>query len=459
MNSSSKFSSFLYLLFFGALILGAFLLYNSKAFEQNPPVIDSPSELFWNLKDPLKIRIVDDSGLRNYRIYLLKDGTKTLLENMTLEKHLPEVSFELHPPKNVMFNRERLLEFEIEATDSSNWNFFAGNTAKKKITAVIDTKRPMLQLVTHSYKITKGGTALVIFRVEDEFLDRVEVSNGFESFKPQPFYKKGYYASLITWPITHNDFNAKITAIDMAGNMAITNVNLFKVQKNYRQSNLQLKDDFIDGKIASLIEEIGERPLVSFKSKVEMFKYINEEIRLSNESVISKVGQANLAILPAHEFSLIPFYPLRNGAAVASFGDHRIFNYAGQFASESYHMGLDLASVQNAPIVSTNAGRIVFTGFLGIYGNVVMVDHGLGLMTLYAHMSEIHVQKGDTIAQNSVIGKTGMTGLALGDHLHFGIIVQGQEVSCVEWMDAKWIKESITDVIKSARTLIDSQGN
>jgi len=88
-----------------------------------------------------------------------------------------------------------------------------------------------------------------------------------------------------------------------------------------------------------------------------------------------------------------------------------------------------------------------------------MVDHGLGLMTLYAHMSEIHVQKGDTIAQNSVIGKTGMTGLALGDHLHFGIIVQGQEVSCVEWMDAKWIKESITDVIKSARTLIDSQGN
>lgn len=459
MNSSSKFSSFLYLLFFGALILGAFLLYNSKAFEQNPPVIDSPSELFWNLKDPLKIRIVDDSGLRNYRIYLLKDGTKTLLENMTLEKHLPEVSFELHPPKNVMFNRERLLEFEIEATDSSNWSFFAGNTAKKKITAVIDTKRPMLQLVAHSYKITKGGTALVVFKAEDEFLDRVEVSNGFESFKPQPFYKKGYYASLITWPITHNDFNAKITAIDMAGNMAITNVNLFKVQKNYRQSNLQLKDDFIDGKIASLIEEIGERPLVSFKSRVEMFKYINEEIRLSNESVISKVGQANLAILPAHEFSLAPFYPLRNGAAVASFGDHRIFSYAGQFASESYHMGLDLASVQNAPIVSTNAGRIVFTGFLGIYGNVVMVDHGLGLMTLYAHMSEIHVQKGDTIAQNSVIGKTGMTGLALGDHLHFGIIVQGQEVSCVEWMDAKWIKESITDVIKSARTLIDSQGN
>lgn len=436
------------------LLGGGFWLYNSPALEREAPLISAPEKIFWNLKDPLGVKITDESGIKNYRLYMVIEGNRTLMENITLEKPLQEVNFAIQPPKNAMFGREKLVEFEIESTDTSFWNFLAGNSAKKSITAVIDTKRPLLQIIAHSYKITKGGSALVIFKAQDEFLERLEISNGEDSFTPQPFYKEGYYASLITWPVGNESFNAKITATDSAGNHAITNVNFYRLNKTYRTSNLQLKDSFIEGKIASLIEEIEERPLVSFGSKVEMFKYINEEVRAQNEAVIAEVGKTPSALV-AHEFAPLPFYPLRNGAAVASFGDHRFFHYEGERVSESYHLGLDLASVQNAPILSTNGGRVVFTGFLGIYGNTVVVDHGLGLMTLYAHMSEINVQKGDMIAPQSVLGKTGVTGLALGDHLHFGIIVQGQEVSCVEWMDAKWIKLNITDIIQSAIRLID----
>lgn len=437
---------------------GGILLLNSSAFERNAPVIEGDGKVFWNLKDPLKITISDDVGIHNYRVYMLRDGERTLLENLTLDKKPASVSFELTPPKNAIFKGEKLLEFEIEVTDTSNWNLFSGNSSNKKITAIIDTKRPSLQIVSHSYKITKGGAALVIFKVEDEFLANIEISNGFETFTARPFYKDGYYASLITWSLMNKDFNAKISASDMAGNTAVASVNFFKVQKNYRESKLQLKDSFIDGKISALVEEINERPLTSFVNKVDIFKYINEEIRGANEDVIAQVGLTENLRFQAHEFSPLPFYPLRNGAAVASFGDHRFFEYGGAIVSESYHMGLDLASTQNAPIVSSNAGEIMFVGFLGIYGNSAIIDHGMGLMTLYSHMAEIHVQKGNVIPAGTIIGKTGATGLALGDHLHFGIIIQGREVSCVEWMDAKWIKESITDVIKSARNLIDTQG-
>ena len=118
--------------------------------------------------------------------------------------------------------------------------------------------------------------------------------------------------------------------------------------------------------------------------------------------------------------------------------------YQGKQVGESYHLGFDLASVRNAEVPAANNGRVVFTGELGIYGNLVVIDHGLGLMSLYSHLSEIHVKVGDVVQKGAIIAKTGSTGLAFGDHLHFGILVGGVEVTPLEWLDPKWIKDNIT---------------
>ena len=154
-------------------------------------------------------------------------------------------------------------------------------------------------------------------------------------------------------------------------------------------------------------------------------------------------------------FSIQPFSPLKNGAVMASFGDHRTFNYQGQNVSESNHMGLDLASTKQAPILLSNPGVVTLSEFVGINGNTLIIYHGLGLSTLYAHLTSQNVNVGDTLNAGEVIAKTGNTGLALGDHLHFSVLVQGHEVWTAEWLDSHWIKANITDIINEAKLIIN----
>ncbi len=79
-----------------------------------------------------------------------------------------------------------------------------------------------------------------------------------------------------------------------------------------------------------------------------------------------------------------------------------------------------------------------------------MIDHGMGILTLYGHMSTIDVEVGDQVSKNDIIGRTGETGLAAGDHLHYGIYINGVAVRPVEWWDNKWIKDNVTLKINQA---------
>jgi len=94
---------------------------------------------------------------------------------------------------------------------------------------------------------------------------------------------------------------------------------------------------------------------------------------------------------------------------------------------------------------AANSGIVRFAGDLGIYGNTVIIDHGLGLMSLYGHLSTILVKEGQAINKGEIIAKTGSTGLAGGDHLHFGILMHGYEVTPLPWWDAHWIKVNVLE--------------
>ncbi|MDR0468136.1 MAG: M23 family metallopeptidase, partial [Campylobacteraceae bacterium] len=140
---------------------------------------------------------------------------------------------------------------------------------------------------------------------------------------------------------------------------------------------------------------------------------------------------------------------------VASYGDFRIYSYNGEDVSKSYHLGLDLASTKEANITLSNKGEVVFVGENGIYGKTVIIDHGLGVHSIYSHCSVIMVEKGEQVLAGDVIAKTGKTGLAFGDHLHFGIVVQGVEVRPAEWMDSRWMEENIYSLIDNTKKTIN----
>ncbi len=138
------------------------------------------------------------------------------------------------------------------------------------------------------------------------------------------------------------------------------------------------------------------------------------------------------------------------GKTMATFGDRRSYFYQGKQIDNQIHLGVDIASFVQSPIKAANAGRVIFAGFYGIYGECVIVDHGLGLQSLYGHLSRIDVAEGQEVARDAVIGLSGATGMAGGDHLHFGILVSGVPVDPIEWWDPNWIKNNVEDRLADA---------
>lgn len=428
-------------------------VYTSTMFERDLPKVDMKNNGYWNLKKPLQITIDDQSGIKSYKVIL-----KTTSEEKTLhvEQFLTpnkSIKIDVEPPRSAYSMKDKSLVISIEATDASKWNLLNGNTTVVNYKLKIDKKRPQLSSVSNSYKIKKGGSALVIFKAKDENLKDLYIETNFgKKFKVQPFYKEGYYISLLAWPVTESNFRATIIAKDFADNISKTGVSLYIKDKKYRVSKIKLSDKFLNGKIAQLAEEFVETQGVS--DKIEQFKIINEDVRAKNENLIhditSKVSDEMIS-----DFKMNKMYPLKNAAIVARFGDHRKYSYQGNHISESYHLGLDMASNAMAKIKPQNGGDVVFADYNGLYGNMPIIHHGLGLYTLYGHCSTLNVATGDEVTTKAHIANTGKSGYAMGDHLHFGVIVQGIEVRPAEWMDKEWMRLNITNIIKDAKDIID----
>ncbi|BCD59755.1 MULTISPECIES: M23 family metallopeptidase [unclassified Nitratiruptor] len=445
----------LYLVLFIIALLGLifYWILTSELFERQKPSIQIASKLYWNLRKPIDIKISDNSGIKSYTVTMDDGKNREVLEQRTFENPPKEVQLSLERPMKLEFPRNRAI-LHIEVQDKSLWHYFLGNRSVKDIKIIIDTKRPELYLVNNSYSITKGGSALVVFHCNDDNLKEFYVQTNFgKRFYAQPFYEEGYYAALIAWPVTQKRFRATLVAYDKAGNRSKVHVPLYLLNKKYRVSKITLKKNFLEGKVALLAEDYPETAKMD---PLEKFKFVNETLRERNEQLIHKLT-SKVPKEMFDSFSIKPFYPLKNGARVASFGDHRYYYYHGKLVSESYHLGLDLASTRAAPIKASNPGDVVFADYNGIYGNMPLISHGLGLYTLYGHCSTLFVKKGDQVERGETIAKTGNTGLALGDHLHFGVLVQGVEVRPKEWMDKKWIKDNIIDVLKEAKKIINSK--
>jgi len=141
---------------------------------------------------------------------------------------------------------------------------------------------------------------------------------------------------------------------------------------------------------------------------------------------------------------------------MAGFGEERTNWFEGMAVSKSAHLGVDLASTEHAPIEAANSGVVVFAGPLGIYGNAVIVDHGLGLCSLYAHLSEITAKVGQAVSKGEAMGASGSTGLASGDHLHFSMLVGGEFVNPTEWWDAHWIRDNVTGKLTESAAPADA---
>ncbi len=445
-NRSSGIAKLMLTLLFLILVgVGAFFVYNLPQFERVAPKIIINDKIYTNLKDPIKVTIEDNIAIKKVNVYVIDKGKRVAILSQIFPMPKKKNSINIVIPKKFA-NANRLV---IEAIDNSKWNFMRGNIATKEVSLAVDRQPPQISVISFSQYVRKGGSALVIFNIHDYGVKRVyiDAQNG-DHFNAVKYKKDGVFVSLIAWSFNKDEFNPIIIAKDLAGNVSKYRIDFRKLNKNYRVSKIRATDKFINGKISDLITLDSDYSNIT--EPLAKFKAVNELMRKKNEDYIHRLSSKVTPVVGKWEIK--PFYPLKNGKRVANFGDHRYYYYKDpkKIISESFHVGLDLASIKQDNIYASNKGRVVSTRLNGIYGNMPLIDHGLGLYTLYGHCSKVLVKSGDRVHAGEVIAKTGTTGLALGDHLHFGILVQGVEVNPYEWMDKKWIKEHINAIFIEA---------
>ncbi len=438
-----------------ALIAGGVYVYIAKEFERVPPTIQMPKYSYWNAKSPLEVEIGDDVGLREY-IVMLSDGkTQVIVDRNDFLQPVQKITAKVNYPKgNVLDPKVQEIKLTVQARDRSLWNFLMGNITSKEITLSVDKTPPTVSVLANSGDIIQGGSALVIFRAEDNTgIAKVFVRTTSRDFAVQPYKKEGYYVGLFAWPFRDDNYDARVYAEDVAGNAVAVPINMLTWGRKYKGSWIKASDKFIDGKITDLAMT---DPKYMKEDRLERLKAINETMRIDNENLIHKYTINVSDEMLTAPWKVNRFYPLKSGENVADFGDHRYYYYNDKTKaiSESYHLGYDLASTQKAKLLSSNDGKVVFAAYNGIYGNLPIIDHGLGLYSLYGHCDALYVKEGDTVKAGDAIAATGKTGLALGDHVHFGILVQGEEVRPIEWMESNWIKKNITAVFEKADSII-----
>lgn len=143
----------------------------------------------------------------------------------------------------------------------------------------------------------------------------------------------------------------------------------------------------------------------------------------------AKVGAAYTVFTPKRLWVGPFIYPV-DTYITAGYGDARSYN-GGPVGS--YHKGIDFGALEGTPILASNSGRVILAEALPLSGNSVIVDHGLGVMTLYAHMVRIDVSNGDSVVQGQVLGEVGSTGISTGSHLHWGVLIRGVPVNPHQW--------------------------
>lgn len=312
---------------------------------------------------------------------------------------------------------------------------------------------PTLSVVSTAHYVAQGGSELVVYRVRPaDATTRVVV--GDREFPGWPASAAGvrdsdpslHVALFSLGPDQPVSTPIALVAVDAAGNRSQVSFVDRVIPKSYRASRIPVDDAFFARTVPAILSHTPDLHAADGSSALDRFLLVNGDLRRRNA--------AQVAALTAHTGLARqwtgPLARLDRSQAEAGFADTRTYVYEGRTVDTQLHLGFDLASTAAAPVTAASGGRVVFADWLGIYGNCVIIDHGLGLASLYGHLSALEVKAGDTVAGGQRLGRSGTTGLAGGDHVHFTTLVSGWPVTPIEWWDAHWLQDRVERKLSEA---------
>ena len=417
--------------------------------EREPPAITPPTlaELLGTTTS-FDLTVTDNrSGLQKVQVTLVQNNRSQVL----LEKQFPRKTWigQIGPgnfTETLVLDTEKLhlengpAQLMIIARDYSLWGFGAGNQSRLVVDLVFDTKPPRVVRLDSPRYIRPGGAGIVLYKITEKVAKHGVNVNGY--FHPGfPIAgKNDVYGTIIALPYDSTKItDAHVVAVDLAGNTGKAPFGMIVKKRKFQYDIINIPDSFLSLKIPEFTQYYPEMT----GTPIEQFIYINTVVRQQNRAAIAK-----LCSHPIPEKLWSGRFGRMAGAGRAGYADHRDYIYKGKVIDKQVHLGMDIASVRHAPVKAANKGKVVSTDYLGIYGNMVLLDHGTGVFTLYSHMSQIGVVPGDIVEKNDILGATGTTGMAGGDHLHFGVLVNGIIVDPLEWWDAAWLDLHIESYFK-----------
>lgn len=430
---------------FGIVLLVVALIKVISMAEMSPPVISIDRDIKSIGLKPFEVTVADKgTGLSEVRIYLLDTYGESVLVEKEYGKGTKSdvLSVSVNPEK--LGIKSGTAELFIEATDRFMGGMFPGKKAVFSEKVTLDFIPPEIQELSPALYIRHGGAGVVIYKVsEDTVSSGVEIKDIFFEGYPGYFEDPLIYIAFFAYPYNAGKGEKiEIFAADAAGNEVRESVYYRLLRAAYVKDEIGLSEWFLKSKVLPLFSKVYGYSPVGDDGKPDLLKAflkINSETRKENDNRIYEVGrQSGGEMLWKGKFN-----QLRNSKVGATFADHRRYLMDGNVVDNQYHLGYDLSVTKKYPVPASNSGVVVFAEHLGIYGNTVIIDHGMGVMSLYSHLSSMDVSVGDSVGKKDSVGRTGTTGLAVGDHLHFGVYVQGVPVRPLEWWDAKWIKDNI----------------
>jgi len=377
-----------------------------------------------------------DSGVRHARVWLEAGGKDYELADQEYPGSiLTGAELGIERELEIVLKPKELGVADGSATLQAEVSDYAWipNTTVLQIPLTIDTTPPRASLLTGLTYVRRGGSELAVYTVEDK-VSKSGVAVG-DKFFPgflDPHDAKRHLAFYAIPADAAADVKPALVAVDAAGNQTRIPLSISLMERSFPSDTLPLTDEFMAAKVAEILPGFQG-------SALDGYLKINRDVRKENDAKIAEVCEkSSVDRLWSGAFTQMP-----NTHAGASFAQRRSYVYGGKVVDQQTHMGYDLASTSHADIPAANDGVVVWAGPLGIYGNAVIVDHGLGLFSLYGHMSEISVENHRPVNQGETLGKSGTTGLAGGDHLHFAMVLDGVFVDPLEWFDKKWIADHI----------------
>jgi murein DD-endopeptidase MepM/ murein hydrolase activator NlpD len=423
----------------GAIAGTVFVLFGQL--ERNPPRIQMAVSSAYVGAQPFQILVTDEgTGLNWIAVSLTQAGHEVSLLREELDG-LSRKAVIINLVKADPAIQEGEAVLHIRVADRSYWNFAQGNQTTYEQKVIVDFTTPEVKILSEIRSITIGGSGLVIYQASSDTA-RSGVQIGDYFFPGYRLPGRDTWAALFAHPYNVPPrTRAVLIAEDRARNLAQGSLSYTLRDKQYSKSTVSVTDAFIENHMAPLLEAAARRD-----SPRNIFLSVNHDLRLKTDVRIKEICKESARQLLWNG----PFHQLSNSEVKATFGLERAYSYGGEIIDHAYHLGYDLAVTKNYPVDAANNGKVIFVGELGIYGKSVIVDHGLGLFTLYGHMSDITVTRGEEVKKEAVIGKTGQTGLATGDHLHFGVLIHGVPVLPLEWWDGRWVKENISERLRRA---------